>query len=190
MRKKLTAELIGNITQHIHKGHFVEHACQMVGISKRTYYDWLERGERELNEIESLTSATAPGSAHTAHTTQDNGQPAAESNGQSEEAHPGAASLYVRFYTAIKTAEAKLIDSALTQIKAFSTERNSWEAWFRFLESRFPRYFRREVTVIHDDEMAERRYAEILAALRRPAQPVIEAEVKLIEASTTASDNG
>lgn len=176
MRKKLTAELIGNITQHIHKGHFVEHACQMVGISRRTYYDWLERGERELNEIESLTSATAPGNTHTELLS---GQDTPENSG------PGAESLYVQFYTAIKTSEAKLIDTALTQIKQMSTERKSWEAWFRFLESRFPAYFRREVTVIHDDEMAARRYALILEELRKP--PAIEASPKLLEAAHSTS---
>jgi hypothetical protein len=50
-----------------------------------------------------------------------------------------------------------------------STERKSWEAWFRFLESRFPKYFKREISVQVDDETAERRYNDLLAALRQPA---------------------
>ncbi len=77
-------------------------------------------------------------------------------------------SVYVRLAQAIKKAEFELLSDAYNKIKAMSTERKSWEAWFRFLESRFPQYFRREMTVIHDDEMAERRYQELLAALRQP----------------------
>ncbi len=77
-------------------------------------------------------------------------------------------SVYVRLVQAMKKAEFDLLSVAYNQIKKMSTERKSWEAWFRFLESRFPQYFRREMTVIHDDEMAERRYQELLAALRQP----------------------
>ncbi len=78
-------------------------------------------------------------------------------------------SIYVQLCESLKKAEFDLLNVAYTQIKSMSTERKSWEAWFRFLESRFPQYFKREITVIHDDEMAERRYNDLLAALRQPS---------------------
>ncbi len=95
-------------------------------------------------------------------------------------------SVYVRLAEALKKAEFDLLSVAYNQIKKMSTERKSWEAWFRFLESRFPQYFRREMTVIHDDEMAERRYQELLAALRQPmvSCPTNNETLALAEAKT------
>ena len=91
-------------------------------------------------------------------------------------------SIYVSLVESIKKAEFDLLSDAYTKIKSMSTERKSWEAWFRFLESRFPQYFRREMTVIHDDEMAERRYQELLVALRQPKIEALSETLALSEA--------
>lgn len=135
MKSKLTKETIDNIAINIHKGHFIDHACRLSGITKKTYYLWLQRGEAEV-EAEDYDETTG--------------------------------SLYGYFYTSVKKAEVLLIDHALEQIRSMSTERKSWEAWFRLLESRFPDYFRREMTVVHDNELFAQRIGELVSALRQP----------------------
>jgi transposase len=47
---KLTPELTERICEFIAKGNYIATACQAAGIGKRTYYDWLERGERDLKD--------------------------------------------------------------------------------------------------------------------------------------------
>jgi len=53
-RIKLTGEAIGGICEYIKEGSTVAHACMASGISRRTYYYWIERGEqveeKEANE--------------------------------------------------------------------------------------------------------------------------------------------
>lgn len=55
---KLTDETSKTILELIEAGNYVEVACSVAGIGVRTYYDWLERGEADLDaEEETLFSA-------------------------------------------------------------------------------------------------------------------------------------
>ena len=47
-KSKLTAELIERICEYICKGNYISTACQIVGIHKATYYNWLEQGETDI----------------------------------------------------------------------------------------------------------------------------------------------
>ena len=42
---KLTLELQEIILKHIEAGNYAKDACHAVGISEKTYYEWLKRGE-------------------------------------------------------------------------------------------------------------------------------------------------
>ena len=42
---KLTPELQETILKYIEAGNYAKHACQAVGISEKTYYEWLKKGE-------------------------------------------------------------------------------------------------------------------------------------------------
>jgi transposase len=45
MRTKLTPELQEKIIKYIKGGNYIVIACQAVGISEVTYYDWIKKGE-------------------------------------------------------------------------------------------------------------------------------------------------
>lgn len=49
---KLTPEVSDKILELIRNGNYVEVACAEAGIGVRTYYDWLERGEADLDAEE------------------------------------------------------------------------------------------------------------------------------------------
>ena len=42
---KLTPQLRDRICEYIAKGHYIERACALCGISRRTFYNWLEKAE-------------------------------------------------------------------------------------------------------------------------------------------------
>lgn len=52
---KLTDDLIEGFIGHIKRGARITAACQLLEISRRTYYDWNERGLTLLDEIEDKT---------------------------------------------------------------------------------------------------------------------------------------
>jgi hypothetical protein len=43
----LTEELIGRVEQMLRAGNYVEVACAAAGVGRRTFYEWLSRGEEE-----------------------------------------------------------------------------------------------------------------------------------------------
>ena len=47
-KSKLTPELTERICDFIRKGNYISTACQIVGIHKATYYNWLEQGETDI----------------------------------------------------------------------------------------------------------------------------------------------
>ena len=49
---KLTDQLIEDFIGHVKRGARITAACQLLDISRRTYYDWNERGLTLLDEIE------------------------------------------------------------------------------------------------------------------------------------------
>ena len=49
---KLTEELISKLYKIIEAGNYAIHACQAVGISNTSYYDWLKQGELDSSNSE------------------------------------------------------------------------------------------------------------------------------------------
>ena len=45
----LTDDVIAQIVPHVERGHYIETVCQAAGIPRRTYYNWLEQAEAELD---------------------------------------------------------------------------------------------------------------------------------------------
>jgi transposase len=52
---KLTPEITEIICQYIEKGNSIETAAQAVGICRKTFYNWLDRGEKEEPEFIQFT---------------------------------------------------------------------------------------------------------------------------------------
>lgn len=50
-KSKLTADLQAKIVKLIRQGNYAETACNAVGISDVTYYNWLKWGEKEPDSI-------------------------------------------------------------------------------------------------------------------------------------------
>lgn len=63
MKTKLTPELQEKIIKYIKGGNYIVIACQAVGISEVTYYDWIKRGkageEPFLKFLKSIKKAKA-----------------------------------------------------------------------------------------------------------------------------------
>ena len=53
---KITDELIVQICDHIREGNYVESSCFACGKAKRTYYNWVKRGEEDTE----AKAGTAP----------------------------------------------------------------------------------------------------------------------------------
>ncbi|MHA1304883.1 MAG: IS630 transposase-related protein [Candidatus Heimdallarchaeaceae archaeon] len=54
---KLTSELQGQIVKYIKSGNYVETACDAVGIAKKTYYEWLKKGEQGIEPYSNFSNA-------------------------------------------------------------------------------------------------------------------------------------
>jgi len=51
--EKLTPKIQDEIIKVIRSGNYIETACAYVGINKTTFYDWLRKGAREKDRVES-----------------------------------------------------------------------------------------------------------------------------------------
>lgn len=56
-KSKLTPQLTDQLCRHLKAGAFDYAAAQAVGISKATFYNWMERGRREEIEVEAIEAA-------------------------------------------------------------------------------------------------------------------------------------
>lgn len=54
---KCTPEITQQICQVLRAGNYICAACDYVGISERTYYNWITRGREELDRIEASSNA-------------------------------------------------------------------------------------------------------------------------------------
>jgi len=50
----LTPQIADRLVDMLRAGNYVEIACDIVGVPRRTFYDWLERGEHEPGEFRDL----------------------------------------------------------------------------------------------------------------------------------------
>jgi transposase-like protein len=51
-RSSLTPEVHARIVELLEEGLAIVVVCQLVGIGERTFYDWMSRGERALDQLE------------------------------------------------------------------------------------------------------------------------------------------
>lgn len=56
-KSKLTPQLIDQLCRHLKAGAFDYAAARAVGISKTTFYRWLEQGQKEETEVEAIEAA-------------------------------------------------------------------------------------------------------------------------------------
>ena len=45
---KLTPQMIDKLAKIVREGHYIVTACQAAGIHKTTFYDWLTKGDKEI----------------------------------------------------------------------------------------------------------------------------------------------
>lgn len=51
-KTKLRRKLIAEAVEGIEKGHYAKTICQALGIHESTYYDWLKKGEEQIENDE------------------------------------------------------------------------------------------------------------------------------------------
>jgi len=82
-------------------------------------------------------------------------------------------SKYAKFCQSIKRAEATLLDNIYKENKKFAKKRDSWEMNFRWLESRFPKLFKREITMHYEAQEANRNMSILVDKLQEPEQEAL-----------------
>lgn len=128
---KLTADLQERVLDAILEGAFVETACQACGISKRTFYRWLKRGEdAEARALEHFDSDDEP-----------------DLEALYEHADP-ADWQYMDFCHAIQSAEAFAELELLRMVTRGGPQ--PWTAYMTVLERRHPTRYQRRQTIEHD----------------------------------------
>ena len=126
---KLTPDVHDSIVQTLRAGNYFDAACYHAGITEKTGYNWLARGEAELARMQRATKHTEP---------------------QADEA------IYVAFLQAVKKATSEAEVEAVAKMKAgyqmVNGERERIHDWQRiawWLERRYPRKWGRQ-TVQHE----------------------------------------
>jgi hypothetical protein len=106
---KCTQELTEKFEQYLQMGNWIQTACALCDISVRTYYNWKDRGEAELER-------------------RDNG----EDPDEGEEC-------YVLFFQAVTRASAKAEHGAILAVRqGFLGKDGDWRAAIAYLERRYP----------------------------------------------------
>jgi len=127
----LTEEVMDTIEDWMRDGHYPREACAAAGVSRRSFYAWKERGERELERIDALLSQSQEG---------EGGPEPGDLEVRESEA------VYVEFLHRIARAEADAIDKALSCIRRAMEDRGKaefialadWRAAAEFLKRRRP----------------------------------------------------
>ena len=164
MKTKLTPKLQETICQYITDGMFANRACALCGIDSRSMYFWLEKAEAAMQspdyDTETQTVPVKPRDPHAP------GNP------------PNDVNDYIRFYHAIKKAEAKDQYNSISLVKAAEELPQNWMATFRRLESRYPKEFLREKKVdLGVNENLQRLLTSLTEALNEPDDdPLTEIE--------------
>lgn len=128
---KLTAELQERVLDAVLEGAFIEVACQACGISKRTFYRWLKRGEEaEARAMEQFDSDDEP---------------------DLEDLYEHVAPEewpYLDFCHAVQSAEAFSELELLRKVTRGGEQ--PWTAYMTVLERRHPTRWQRRQTIEHD----------------------------------------
>lgn len=123
---KLTPQLIEEISNWLKLGYYQEDAAVMVGISPSTYYEWMKRGEKEIEKMDD--KMLNPGNI--------------ESSSEvvvSSEAEDGEiVNLYLEFSEAVKRARAEAEGAHIRNIRRAS-DNGVWQASAWWLERSFPK---------------------------------------------------
>lgn len=137
----LTPELHAQIVGYIAGGFYKETAAQLAGISERTLYRWIEKGEDTEPEIDpdDYTKPALKAIAASRGIT----YPANASKQAIAQAINEAPNPYRQFSQAVKEAMARGEAFALQQM--FTVGKDDWRMWMTYLERTRPaKYARRE----------------------------------------------
>jgi hypothetical protein len=123
---KLTPQLIEDISNWLKLGYYQEDAATMVGISPSTYYEWMKRGEKVIEEMDTkmLNPPNVDSSSELAP-----GEAAAEGE---------IVNLYSEFSEAVKKARAEAEGAHIRNIRRAS-DNGVWQASAWWLERSFPK---------------------------------------------------
>ena len=127
MRKsKLLPKVIKKLIEAIENGNYVNISCAYAGICEATYYNWIERAEREIerynNDLEFDTAAKI--------------KPAEKK--------------YVEFLESVYQAQVKAEVEAVTEIR--KSFKDDWRAGMAYLERRYPERWGRKVIGFSSDD--------------------------------------
>ena len=123
---KLTPQLIEEISNWLKLGYYQEDAATMVGISPSTYYEWMKRGEKAIEEMDTkmLNPPNVDSSSELA---------------PSQAAEEGEiVNLYSEFSEAVKKARAEAEGAHIRNIRRAS-DNGVWQASAWWLERSFPK---------------------------------------------------
>jgi len=123
---KLTPQLIEEISNWLKLGYYQEDAATMVGISPSTYYEWMKRGEKVIEEMDTkmLNPPNVDSSSELA---------------PSQAAEEGEiVNLYSEFSEAVKKARAEAEGAHIRNIRRAS-DNGVWQASAWWLERSFPK---------------------------------------------------
>lgn len=112
----MTPDVIARIYQVIGKGATYSKAAAAGGISRRTLYNWLERGQKDLEDYEDRMDAFV----------------------NDELPEPPEKSCYAEFYWNFGKFEAQLCEDMLDEIIKAAKDPRNWAAAMTLLERRFP----------------------------------------------------
>lgn len=163
-KSKCTSEVVQHIANGLSSGNYARTVIAYLGISESAYYNWLDRGEREIARLQAV-----------------------EANGGGDPEPAESERPYVELVEAVKKASALGEMSAVTAVR--SAFRQDWKAAMTFLERRFPdRWSRRDRTVNLNADLSQDDVDKLLEMLT--PDELDEVERILSGANKRQSDSG
>jgi transposase len=121
-RSKISPEIIEDISNWLKLGYYQEDAATMAGISESTYYEWIKRGEKVREEMDTKMLTA--------------GENTNDSLAVVEEVE--IVDLYLEFSEAVKKARAEAEGAHIRNIRRAS-DNGVWQASAWWLERSFPK---------------------------------------------------
>lgn len=141
---KLTPERREKIASLIQAGNYASQAAQAVGISPRSYFRWMEEGEKVSEKCEAWQEAVE--NWNELSDQERSKHPELEPNPEDEPTEQEAA--YFQFWREIKKAEAEAEAAAVLHIKKAASE-GTWQAAAWFLERKHKQRWGKQDRVEH-----------------------------------------
>lgn len=147
----LTARRVETIIAAIEKGHFIENAATLAGVSKSTYNTWKRRGENEIRRVDAIEGYDATEIVDIF--IEENGSDLNKAfSSFADPIFDQREWPYVLFATLLAGARARFIDTALDDIRviAANNQKPDWRAWKWLLEMTQPEQYGQHKTITHE----------------------------------------